>query len=160
VQQRLLGEMGGSLNVKDPTAIRNTVEDVLTCLLAEENIPIPRGKRRDILDLVLAEVIGLGPLEPLLNDNATTDIMVVGYDKVYVERKGKIYPTSVRFRNDGHLKRVIDRILAPLGRRIDESSPTVDARLQDGSRINAVCRYRARRFDVTIHQFSVVPRRR
>ncbi len=158
VQERLMRELAGSIKVRDPVYMRATIDEVLNCILAEEGLHLPRKERDLAFEYVVAEVIGLGPLEPLLSDSSTTDIMVVGPDLVYVERKGKILRTSVRFRDSEHLKRVIDRIMAPLGRRVDESSPTVDARLPDGSRVNVVVPPVA--LDgaaLTIRKFSVIP---
>ena len=87
---------------------------------------------------MLDEVFGLGPLEPLLQDDTITDILVNTHRQVYVERKGMLELTSVTFRDDGHLLRIIDRIVSEVGRRVDESNPMVDARLTDGSRVNAI----------------------
>ena len=87
---------------------------------------------------VLDEVFGLGPLEPLLDDPTISDILVNGPGSVYVERKGLLEPTGIRFRDDQHLLRIIDRIVSRVGRRVDESTPMVDARLLDGSRVNAI----------------------
>lgn len=89
-------------------------------------------------DDLLNEVFGYGPIQPLLDDDTVTEIMVNGCEQVFVERWGKIEPTDVFFNNDNHIRRIIDKIVAPLGRRIDEASPMVDARLPDGSRVNAV----------------------
>ena len=96
--------------------------------------PNESGCSKQITD----EIIGLGPLEPLLRDETVTEIMVNGPRQVYIEREGRIELTNVAFQNDDHVMRIIDRIIAPIGRRIDESSPMVDARLPDGSRVNAI----------------------
>jgi pilus assembly protein CpaF len=93
---------------------------------------------QELFEQIAAEILGFGPLQPLLEDDTITEIMVNGPKNVYVERKGKIHRVPVTFENNDHVMRIIDRIVAPLGRRIDESSPYVDARLQDGSRVNAV----------------------
>src|SRR5712672_4206518 len=95
-------------------------------------------ERERLVQEVLDEVFGLGPLEPLLADPTVSDILVNTYKRVYVERKGMLEPTSVQFRDDAHLMSIIDRIVSAIGRRIDESSPMVDARLADGSRVNAI----------------------
>src|SRR5258707_9036602 len=95
-------------------------------------------EKQQISDEVLDEVFGLGPLEPLLQDPTISDILVNGHKQVYVERKGLLEITSVTFRDDQHLLRIIDKIVSQVGRRIDESTPMVDARLMDGSRVNAV----------------------
>ena len=95
-------------------------------------------EKQQISDEVLDEVFGLGPLEPLLQDPTISDILVNGHRQVYVERKGQLEITSVTFRDDGHLLRIIDKIVSQVGRRVDESNPMVDARLMDGSRVNAI----------------------
>ena len=104
----------------------------------EEQIPVPRFERSRIVSEVVDEVLGYGPIQPLLKDESVTEVMVNGPNQVYVERKGKLVLTDVRFRDDAHVMHVIEKIVSPLGRRIDESSPMVDARLPDGSRVNAV----------------------
>ncbi|NOR82246.1 MAG: CpaF family protein, partial [Ardenticatenales bacterium] len=106
--------------------------------LMEENIVLSRSERRRLFEQIVAEILGLGPLEPLLADDSITEVMVNGPKNIFVERDGKIERTNASFESDEHLMRIIDRIVAPLGRRIDESSPMVDARLPDGSRVNAV----------------------
>lgn len=107
-------------------------------LLQQESVPLNLSERSRLTKEIIHEVLGLGPLEPLLTDPTVADILVNNYAKVYVERFGKIEQTSIRFRDDGHLRKVIDRIVSRVGRRIDESSPMVDARLADGSRVNAI----------------------
>ncbi|HEY7358766.1 MAG TPA: CpaF family protein, partial [Ktedonobacterales bacterium] len=91
-----------------------------------------------LFEAIAAEILGLGPIEPLLNDDSVTEIMVNGPKQVYVEQGGRLYKTDIHFKDDDHVMRVIDRIISPLGRRCDESSPMVDARLTDGSRVNAI----------------------
>jgi pilus assembly protein CpaF len=91
-----------------------------------------------MLEQITDEIIGLGPLEPLLRDESISEVMVNGPRQVYIERSGKLELTNVVFQNDDHVMRIIDRIIAPIGRRVDESSPMVDARLTDGSRVNAI----------------------
>jgi pilus assembly protein CpaF len=107
-------------------------------ILAEENIVLSRPERARLFEQIAAEILGLGPLQPLLEDDTITEIMVNGAKNIYIERKGKVHRVPVTFENNDHVMRIIDRIVAPLGRRIDESSPYVDARLADGSRVNAV----------------------
>jgi pilus assembly protein CpaF len=118
--------------------VRRTIQDLFEQILAEENIVLSRPERARLFEQIAAEILGFGPLQPLLEDDTITEIMVNGPKNVYVERKGKIHRVPVTFENNDHVMRIIDRIVAPLGRRIDESSPYVDARLQDGSRVNAV----------------------
>jgi pilus assembly protein CpaF len=104
----------------------------------EEAVPVPRSDRARIITEVLDEVLGYGPIDPLLKDDTVSEVMVNGPSQVYVERKGKLVLTDVQFRDDAHVMHVIEKIVAPLGRRIDEASPMVDARLPDGSRVNAI----------------------
>jgi pilus assembly protein CpaF len=118
--------------------VRRTIQDLFEQILAEENIVLSRPERARLFEQIAAEILGFGPLQPLLEDETITEIMVNGPKNVYIERKGKIHRVPVTFESNDHVMRIIDRIVAPLGRRIDESSPYVDARLQDGSRVNSV----------------------
>ncbi len=138
VQNKLLQELDPSLDVSRTAEVRHTIEELFESILAEEGIVLARSERSRLFDQIVAEILGLGPLEPLLADDAVTEIMVNGGKNIFIERKGRLDRVPVNFENDEHLMRIIDRIVAPLGRRIDESSPYVDARLQDGSRVNAV----------------------
>jgi len=115
-------------------AIRKVVHD----LLAAEAAPLNFEEREELVRQVLDEIFGLGPIEPLMQDAEISDILVNTYKQVYIERFGKLEPTDVRFQDDRHLLQVIDRIVSAVGRRIDDSSPMVDARLADGSRVNAI----------------------
>jgi pilus assembly protein CpaF len=107
-------------------------------VLAQEAMPLSAAERERLVNDVQHELFGLGPLEPLLKDPTISDILVNSHDTIYIERRGRIEATNVRFKDDEHLMRVIERIVSSVGRRIDESSPMVDARLQDGSRVNAI----------------------
>jgi len=138
VQNKLLAELDPTMDVTQTVEVRRTIEELFENILAEERIPLSRPERRRLFEQIVAEILGLGPLEPLLADETITEIMVNGAKNIYIERGGKIYRQSATFESDDHLMRIIDRIVAPLGRRIDESSPYVDARLPDGSRVNAV----------------------
>jgi pilus assembly protein CpaF len=126
------------MDVSKTDEVRGNIEELFDTVLSEEGIILSRAERQRLFEQIVAEILGFGPLEPLLRDPAITEIMVNGPKNVYVERAGKIERASVSFENDDHVMRIIDRIVAPLGRRVDESSPTVDARLPDGSRVNAV----------------------
>jgi pilus assembly protein CpaF len=117
---------------------REDLAAVVADMLEEERRILTAAEREAVIEAVLDEALGLGPLEALLRDPAITEVMVCGPARVFVERAGRITPAPVRFHDDAHLLHVIDRILAPLGRRVDEASPMVDARLADGSRVNAV----------------------
>src|ERR1700740_543284 len=118
--------------------VRREVSLILEGIVHGESAPMNLQGRERLVQEVLDEVFGLGPLEPLLADPTVSDILVNTYKRVYVERKGMLEPTSVQFRDDVHLMSIIDRIVSAIGRRIDESSPMVDARLADGSRVNAI----------------------
>src|SRR6185295_10924113 len=122
----------------DNQRVRGEVRQALISLIDGEPTLLSGLEKQQISDEVLDEVFGLGPLEPLLADNTISDILVNGHKQVYVERKGLLELTSVTFRDDQHLLRIIDKIVSQVGRRVDESTPMVDARLMDGSRVNAV----------------------
>src|SRR5690606_27430755 len=107
-------------------------------LITEEGIPLSMSERELVLAEVIDEVFGLGPLEPLLRDPSISDILINTHKFVYVERSGKLERLPATFQDDKHLLRVIDRIVSGVGRRVDDSSPMVDARLADGSRVNAI----------------------
>ena len=118
--------------------LRREVRGALSALIDDEQTLLSAAERNQIVAEVLDEVFGLGPLEPLLHDETVSDILVNTHEQVYIERHGKLELTSVTFKDAGHLYRIIDKIVSQVGRRIDESSPMVDARLEDGSRVNAV----------------------
>src|SRR6202162_2002735 len=118
--------------------VRREVGQILEALVVGESTPMNLQERERLATEVLDEVFGLGPLEPLLADPTISDILVNTHKRVYVERKGILEMTSVQFRDDVHLMGIIDRIVSAMGRRVDESSPMVDARLADGSRVNAI----------------------
>ena len=118
--------------------VRAEIGRVVERLLAEERVPMTTLEQDRIIEEVLDEVLGLGPLEPLLKEPTISDILVNGFDKVYIERGGKLSLTPVRFRDDAHLLHIIEKIVSQVGRRIDEAQPIVDARLLDGSRVNAI----------------------
>jgi len=118
--------------------VRREVGQILESLVVGESTPMNLQERERLAQEVLDEVFGLGPLEPLLADPTVSDILVNTYKRVYVERKGMLDQTTVQFRDDAHLMSIIDRIVSAVGRRVDESSPMVDARLPDGSRVNAI----------------------
>jgi pilus assembly protein CpaF len=138
VQNKLLSELDPSMDIARTEEVRRTIQDLFEQILAEENIVLSRPERARLFEQIAAEILGFGPLQPLLEDDTITEVMVNGAKNIYIERKGKIHRVPVTFENNDHVMRIIDRIVAPLGRRIDESSPYVDARLPDGSRVNAV----------------------
>ena len=138
VQNRLLTELDPSMDITKTEEVRKTIQGLFEQILSEENIVLSRPERARLFAQITAEILGLGPLQTLLEDETITEIMVNGAKNIYIERKGKIHRVPVTFESNDHVMRIIDRIVAPLGRRIDESSPYVDARLADGSRVNAV----------------------
>jgi len=138
VQNKLLAEIDPSMDVSRTEEVRRTIQNLFEQILSEENIVLSRPERARLFEQIAAEILGLGPLQSLLEDDTITEIMVNGPKNIYIERKGKLHRVPVTFESNEHVMRIIDRIVAPLGRRIDESSPYVDARLQDGSRVNAV----------------------
>jgi len=140
VQNKLIGELDPKLDLSNAAKVRQQVEDIFNTLLDSENIVLTRTERARMFESIAADILGFGPLETLLNDTEISEIMVNGPRNIYIERKGKLTKSDVVFNNDEHVMRVIDRIISPLGRRCDESSPMVDARLPDGSRVNAVIR--------------------
>jgi pilus assembly protein CpaF len=127
-----------ALDTLDPSDIRNEIENVIEYYLRDEKILLNENERRALINEVIDELMGLGPLEPFFKDPAVSDILVNTYKNIYVERFGLLEKTNSRFIDDAHLMNIIDRIISRVGRRIDESSPMVDARLPDGSRINAI----------------------
>ena len=134
------------IEMLDLTAVNSLSQEVVTAqltklieqLLQGESISLNQRERTQITQDILHEVLGLGPLEPLLLDQTVNDILVNGYKQVFVERYGRLELTSIRFKDDAHLRKIIERIVSRIGRRIDESVPMVDARLPDGSRVNAI----------------------
>ena len=137
---QLFERIGSRLNegALDEEMISGLVRQELNSIIEDSSTPLTSEERRRIIREVEDDVLGLGPLEALLSDDTITEIMVNGADTIYVEQKGKLTRSLVRFDDEAHLRRVIDRIVSKVGRRIDESSPLVDARLMDGSRVNAI----------------------
>ena len=138
VQQRVISDLDPKLDLSNQVEVRRQIEEIFSKAVDEEGLALTRAERVRMLEQITDEIVGLGPLEPLLRDESITEIMVNGPRQVYIERGGKIELTNVTFQNDDHVMRIIDRIIAPIGRRVDESSPMVDARLVDGSRVNAI----------------------
>ena len=126
------------LNTLTPEQVHAEVSRLAESVLAQEAMPLSASERDRLVNDVQHELFGLGPLEPLLADSTISDILVNSFRKIYIERRGKLEITNVAFKDDEHLMRVIERIVSSVGRRIDESSPMVDARLKDGSRVNAI----------------------
>jgi pilus assembly protein CpaF len=126
------------LSTLTPEQVHVEVSRMAESVLAQEAMPLSSVEKDRLVNDVQHELFGLGPLEPLLKDPTISDILVNSHRKIYIERRGKLEVTNVTFKDDEHLMRVIERIVSSVGRRIDESSPMVDARLQDGSRVNAI----------------------
>jgi pilus assembly protein CpaF len=133
-----LAELSPAVNTKDQGEVHRALERIFTETLAQEQIPLSRSERSELYRQVVADILGYGPIEPLLQDETITEILVNGPDQVWIERNGILEETSLRFRDANDMLRIIDRIVSPLGRRVDESSPMVDARLPDGSRVNVI----------------------
>jgi len=138
VQSRLIMELEPDADLGDREEVEERIRQLFESLLAQESIILSRAERSRMFDQIVDEILGFGPLDPLLEDDTVTEIMVNGPNAVYVERGGRIERTNVCFDSAEHEMRIIERIVARIGRRIDEASPMVDARLPDGSRVNAV----------------------
>lgn len=132
--QRILAQPKGS----GENEVRRIVEDLCAQAVQDDPFAIPLGDRERLLDELISEILGLGPIEPLLKDPSITEVMINGPYSVYIERAGKLQKTNIKFKDDEHLMHIIDRIVTAVGRRVDESSPLCDARLLDGSRVNIV----------------------
>jgi pilus assembly protein CpaF len=138
VQNRLINELDPKLDLTNQVEVRRQIEELFGKIADEEGLALTRAERVRMLEQITDEILGLGPLEPLLRDETLTEVMVNGPQQVYIEREGRLELTNVTFQNDEHVMKIIQRIIAPIGRRVDESSPMVDARLADGSRVNAI----------------------
>lgn len=139
IHRRLIEEMDTTqLNDINPTELRKQIRQAVNELLMEENALLTQSERERLVDEILDETMGLGPLEPLLRDKNISEVMVNGAKQVFIEKKGKLTLTDVQFKDDAHLLQIIDRIVSRIGRRVDESTPLCDARLQDGSRVNVI----------------------
>lgn len=140
VQNKLLAELNQDSDTSAKDELRRHIEELFNAILAEESMVLSRAERSRLFEAIVADILGFGPIEPLLSDETVSEIMVNGPKMIFVERKGNLSRTNVSFDSDEHVLRIVDRIVAPLGRRVDESSPLVDARLPDGSRVNVVIR--------------------
>lgn len=158
VKGKLIAELDPNMDLSKTTEVRQRIKSLFDQIVESENIVLTRLERDKLFEEVAADIIGFGPIEPLLQDPAISEVMINGPDQIYIEQKGKLVLTDIKFDNDDHVRRIIDRIVSPLGRHVDESSPICDARLPDGSRVNIVippislvgpC--------VTIRKFSKVP---
>jgi len=139
IHHKLLNSLSPEqLRALNKEGVRQEIGLVVEKLVSDEAIPLTLAERERLIEEILDEVFGLGPLEPLLKDPSVNDILVNGFDNVYIERHGRLVETNVRFKDTAHVRMIMDRIVSNIGRRIDDSSPIVDARLDDGSRVCAV----------------------
>ncbi|MDX6425684.1 MAG: pilus assembly protein CpaF, partial [Gaiellaceae bacterium] len=139
IHHQCIAKLGPELFKQDGSEdLTDQVYRAVTQELALDRTPLTREERREIVRQLTDDILGYGPIEPLLRDDSVTEVMVNGFDKVYVERNGKLERSEVRFVDESHVMRIIDKIVSQVGRRVDESSPMVDARLPDGSRVNAI----------------------
>lgn len=144
-----------SANKANHAEVKRMVEQLCGLAIQENPFAIPLGDRERLVDELIAEILGLGPIEPLLKDSSISEIMINGAHNIYIERKGRLQKSEVQFRDDEHLMHIIDRIVTAVGRRVDESSPLCDARLEDGSRVNIIIPPLALKGPtVTIRKFS------
>jgi pilus assembly protein CpaF len=161
IHDRLLDMIDLSMiDTLDRETLNHQIRQIVEKILREEDflLPMNMNEREKIFDEIIDEVLGLGPLEPFLKDPSVSDILVNSYKQIFVERFGKLEPTNARFKDDDHLMKIIDRIVSLVGRRVDESNPMVDARLADGSRVNAIIPPLALNGPVvSIRRFAVQP---
>lgn len=138
IQQKLLSEYKiENINPDHSPELTNEIQEIFDEYLAERHLALSKDVRKKLLDWILSDLLGYGPIQPLLDDPYITEVMVNGPKKIYIEKHGKIEKTNIEFENDAHVRRIIDRIVTPIGRRVDEASPMVDARLPNGFRVNA-----------------------
>src|SRR5713226_1581584 len=138
LQSRIINNLDPRLDLSDAKAVKSSIEEMFNKFIYEDGTVITRVERQRMLEQIMDEILGFGPIQPLLNDDSVTEVMVNGPFRVYVERKGKLQLSEATFTNDDHCMRMIERIIAPIGRRVDESKPYEDARLPDGSRVNII----------------------
>ncbi len=138
LQQKIVAELDPKIDLSKQEQVRRTIEELFNNFLAQEEAVLARAERMRLFEDILSEILGFGPLERLLQDPTIDEIMVNGPKSLYIERRGKIERVNSTFDSDAHVMRIVDRIVSPLGRRVDEGSPYVDARLPDGSRVNVI----------------------
>ena len=135
---KIIAELRDSADLADVMAVRREIERLFSRFMGAEDVILNRTERNKLQDLLIAEILGYGPIQELINDDAITEIMVNGASQVWIEQSGRLTLTDIHFQDDDHVMRIINRIVAPLGRHVDEASPMVDARLPDGSRVNVI----------------------
>ena len=138
LHSRIINNLDPRLDLSDLKALRTSIEEMFNRFLDDQTVVMTRVERQRMLDQIVDDILGFGPIQPLLNDDSITEVMVNGPYRVYIERKGKLHLSDITFASDEHVMRVIERIIAPIGRRVDESKPMEDARLPDGSRVNVI----------------------
>ncbi len=138
LQQKIVQELDPKIDLSKQDQVRRTLEELFNNFLAQEEVVLPRAERTRLFEDIISEILGYGPIQALLADPTIDEVMVNGPKNIYIERYGKLEKTPLSFDTDGHVMRIIDRIVSPLGRRVDEGSPYVDARLPDGSRVNII----------------------
>jgi pilus assembly protein CpaF len=138
VKRKLIAELDPSVDPTQANEVRIRLKALFDQIIEAENLVLTRAEKERLFEELAADVIGFGPIEPLLNDPTVSEVMVNGPRRVYIERKGRLLLSDVQFDDDDHVRRVIDRIVSPIGRHVDEASPICDARLPDGSRVNVV----------------------
>src|SRR5882762_5097736 len=138
VKRKLISELDPSVDSTQIDEVRHRLKTLFDQIIDTENLVLTRAEKERLFEELAADVIGFGPIEPLLSDSTVSEVMVNGPKKVYFERKGRLLLSDVQFDDDDHVRRIIDRIVSPLGRHVDEASPIVDARLPDGSRVAVV----------------------
>ncbi len=135
---KIIAEIRNSVDVSDVLSVRSEIERLFSRFMADEDVILNRSERGKLLDQVTAEILGYGPIQELINNDTVSEIMVNGPQQVWIEQDGRLSITDIHFKDDDHVMRIINRIVAPLGRHVDEASPMVDARLPDGSRVNVI----------------------
>lgn len=153
VHERLLNTLDLSLiETLEQDRLRKEIRRTIEVILSEDRqtVPLNFEEKEQFCSQVVDEVLGLGPIEPYMRDPTVTDILVNTHSKVYVERHGKLQVTGARFKDEAHLRKIIDRIVSAVGRHIDEACPMVDARLPDGSRVNAICTAAGHRWGLSL----------
>ncbi|HBY95170.1 MAG: CpaF family protein [Ardenticatenaceae bacterium] len=138
IQNKLIAELDPKMDLSRTDEVRHTIREMFETFLGQEGLVLTRAQRSGLFEQIVAEILGLGPIQTLIEDDSVSEIMVNGPRSVYAERQGKLGKTDITFDSDDHVLRIIDRIVSPIGRRVDESQPYVDARLPDGSRVNIV----------------------
>jgi pilus assembly protein CpaF len=138
VKRKLISELDPSVDTNEIDEVRQRLKTLFDQIIEAENLVLTRAEKERLFEELAADVIGFGPIEPLLSDASVSEVMVNGPKKIYFERKGRLLLSDVQFDDEEHVRRIIDRIVSPLGRHVDEASPIVDARLPDGSRVNVV----------------------